>query len=194
MRHWPRPSLSDLSRAGSPPSQLALHPPSREHCGSGQLGKHVARHCHSRTSGRRKTLRLPGLQGTSHPRTEASAPARGTSREAFQEYSSHSSAFSWASTHLHTPMWGSPLVQATTWGPAMFPPGPNFAAAPLESHCLSLYTGEGELLEGRTVLQRCRVAGRGQLVPFTDSAIQVTERVASLGGRAPNLPREGVGE
>lgn len=144
--------------------QLALLRPFRKHCGSGGLGECPAITVRAGQVAGGKPLgpaqAVLGLQGTSHPSLQALAPARGRGRETFQGHSNHLSTVSWATTSLLTPTFGNPLVQVTTWGPAMFPSGPNFAIAPFKSLCLSPYMGEGELLEGRSFLQRCGVEGR----------------------------------
>lgn len=103
---------------------------------------------------------------------------------AFQGHSSHTSTCRGATTNLLTPTCGNGLVQATAWGPALLPPGPNFAIAPFKSHCFSLYT-RGQ----RALLQRCGVKGESWPVLLIQRW-QVAECVASMGGRAPNLPRE----
>lgn len=195
MRYYPQIPLSVLSRAGSPSSQLTLLPPPGSTAGQVSWGC-MPHGCHSRTSCRTDASLSGRRQGLawwvgvgSHQSIEASAPARGTtSREVFQGHCSHSSTFSWATTHLLTPMRGSPLGPATTWGPALIPPGPNCTVAPFKSHGLSPYTGKRGDLSSREVGWG-REGSRPLLLILRS---QVTERVASLGGRVPNLPREGV--
>lgn len=190
----PNPLLSPV-KSGKSFFPANFAPSLRKHCRPDQLGMHAPR-----LSQQDKLLTEASLLGRrqglawwvgvgSHQSLEASAPARGTSREVFQGHCSHSSTFSWATTHLLTPMCGSPLGQATTWGPAMIPAGPNCTIAPFKSHCLSPYTGKRGDLSSRDV-------GWGREGSRPLSLIlrsQVTGCVASLRGRVPNLPREGWG-